>query len=127
MPDEISPGLDSVWKDLRQKGEAIARHDEAIRTLRESTTRLEGAVADLRGEMREVRQELKGEMTRGFDRLSADIQEINARAFDSYTPEAAQTLATTKAAEGRARTWATTLASVLVILLGTLAALLTRR
>lgn len=92
----------SIWSRLTEHGEAIARLDVEVRTLRESTERLEGRIA-----------ELKTGTDRGFERLEQAVSRVHDRALEAYTPQAAQQLADTRAREAQAKassrqSWAVT-------------------
>ncbi len=95
--------LGDVWGQVRKHGEELVRHTVEIAALKESTARLEALVAEVRGEVRETRSELRGEMGRGFDRLEAAVGKVTDAALQAYTPEAAQQLADTRASEAKAR------------------------
>lgn len=118
-------GMDGLLARIGEHGERLARHDAEITALRESTARLETAIADVRGAVSDSRAELKADMARGFDRLEGGLQRITTEALSAYTPEAAREIGNTRAAEARARAWTVSLLAALVTALGIIAGLAT--
>ena len=103
----------------------IAKQDAEIDNLQKSTDRLEAMLRAMDGKVEGIRSELGERMERGFDRLSQSVDRIDKQTLQAYSPQAAADLASTKAAEGRARAYVIALSAAVVGCLGVIAALIT--
>ncbi len=118
-------GMEGLAARVGEHGERLARHDAELASLKASTDRLESAISEVRGELRDTRTEIKAEMVRGFDRMEAAVGRITTEALSAFTPEAAREIGNTRAAEARARAWTVSLLGALVAALGVIAGLAT--
>jgi predicted RNase H-like nuclease (RuvC/YqgF family) len=118
------PILD-VLRRIEDHGASLARHEAEIHALKDGQERMDTMMGDLRNELREARAELREDMRRGFDDLGADLKQLAGSARRDVSPEVARELASTRAAEGRARAYTLALLSAFLVALGVIARLVT--